>query len=101
MPTGSTKLQLPIAKAVGSQFQAVSANPTVARPQVAVPPPAPLVINGKSVVIDVRTMSGADVVAVLNTIPGVTASIDGQGRLVIQGANNIMGDGALREILGI
>lgn len=99
---GSTKIQLPIAKAVGAQHQATAVNQGgAAPPQVAVPPAAPLVINGRPVIIDVRTMSISDVINVINTIPGVTASIDGQGRLVIQGVVNIDGDGNLRAILGI
>lgn len=101
MATGSTKLQLPIAKPVGSQYQATSATPGQARPQVAIPPPSPIVINGKAVIIDVRSMSGSDVVNALNTIPGVTASINGQGQLVVIGARDIFGDTNLREILGI
>lgn len=102
MATGSTKIQLPIAKAVGSQHQPVASNQSgPAAGQVSVPPPSPLFINGRSVIIDVRSMSGADVVAAINTLPGVSASIDGQGRLVISGANSIDGDGNLRAILGI
>lgn len=102
MATGTTKIQLPIAKAVGSQHQPVTANQGgSAAPQIAVPPPAPLIINGRAVTIDVRTMSASDMVSAINTIPGVSASIDGQGRLVINGAFSIDGDGALRAILGV
>ena len=100
-PTGSTKIQLPIAKAVGAQHNPVSINQSVASPSVAVPPPSALVINGRSVIIDVRSMSAMDLCNVINTIPGITASIDGQGRLVITGVFSLDGDGNLRAILGI
>lgn len=102
MSTGSTKLQLPIAKAVGTQHQPVAVNQAaMAPPQVAVPPPSPLIINGRAIIIDVRSMSAGDIIALINTIPGVMASIDAQGRLVISGASSIDGDGNLRAILGI
>lgn len=102
MSTGNTKLQLPINKSVGSQHQPVAANQSgSAPPPVAVPASAPLVINGRLIVIDVRNMSTDDVVKLINTIQGVTASIDGQGRLVISGASSIDGDASLRAILGI
>lgn len=102
MSTGTTKIQLPIAKAVGAQHQPIAANQSgAAPPQVAVPPPAVLIINGRGVSIDVRSMSASDVVNAINTIAGVTASIDGQGRLMIAGASTIDGDGNLRAILGI
>lgn len=101
MATGNTKIQLPIAKAVGSQHQATSANPGApAQPQVTVPGPTPLYLNGHAVIIDVRSMSGADVVNAINQVQGVMASIDGQNRLVITGAD-IMGDSNLRAILGV
>lgn len=100
--SGSTKIQLPIAKAVGAQHQAVAVNQGGSAPaQIAVPPAAALIINGRAVIIDVRNMSISDVINVINTIPGVTASIDGQGRLVILGVFSIDGDGNLRAILGI
>ena len=73
----------------------------MASPSVAVPPPSALVINGRSVIIDVRSMSAMDLCNVINTIPGITASIDGQGRLVITGVFSLDGDGNLRAILGI
>lgn len=98
----STKLQIPIAKAVGAQHSPVAANSGgPASPSVAVPPPSALVINGRSVIIDVRTMSLDDLVKAINTLPGVTASIDGQGRLVITGVFSLDGDSNLRAILGI
>lgn len=102
MSTGSTKLQLPINKSVGSQHQPVAANQTgSAPPPVAVPAAAPLVINGRLIIIDVRNMSSDDVIRLINSIQGVTASIDGQGRLVINGAFSVDGDANLRAILGI
>lgn len=102
MSTGSTRIQLPIAKAVGAQHQPVAANQTgPASPQVAVPAPAALFLNGRGVIIDVRSMSATDMVNAINTIAGVTASIDNQGRLMISGASTIDGDANLRAILGI
>lgn len=97
---GKAKIQLPIGKSVGAQHQAPGIGGD-APPQVAVPGPTALAINGKAVVIDVRTMSGGDVVKAINTAPGVTASIDGAGRLMISGVSSIEGDGNLRAILGI
>lgn len=102
---GQTKLQVPIAKPVGAQTAPPSGNPSgPAAPQVSVPAPSPLIINGKATAsIDVRSMSPSDIVSTINNagIAGVTASIDGQGRLVITGIFSIGGDGNLRAILGV
>lgn len=101
---GQTKLQLPIAKAVGAQHSMPSATPGTAQPSVAVPPASSLTINGvRTAKIDVTTMSGDQVVAAINNagIAGVTASIDGAGRLVISGVTSIDGDGNLRALLGV
>lgn len=100
---GQTKMQLPVNKAVGAQHAPVSAS-AGAGPSVSVPSPSPLVINGRATAaIDVRTMTASDVVNAINNagIFGVTASIDGQNRLVIMGVNSIDGDSNLRAILGI
>lgn len=102
---GQTKLQLPISKAVGASVAPTSANQSgPAQVSVPVPPPGPLFINGRATqAIDVRTMTAMDVVNAINNaqIAGVTASTDGQGRLVISGVSSIAGDGALRAILGV
>jgi hypothetical protein len=98
--TGNKVNQFPIAKSVGAQHVPPASGGTVA-PSIAVPPPSPLVLNGTRVIIDVRTMSGSDIVNILNTIPGVTASINGNGALQVTGINMIDGDANLRAILGI
>lgn len=98
---GTSKIQLPVTKAVGAQHQPPGVG-TTAPPQVAVPSPsAALAINGKIVVIDVRSMSADDVLRTINTVPGVNASIDPTGRMVLTGVNSLEGDGDLRTILGI
>lgn len=100
---GQTKVQLPIGKAVGAQHAPTSSGST-AQPSVPVPSPAPLIINGRATAaIDVRTMTASDVVNAINNagIAGVTASIDGQGRLVISGVFSIDGNSNLRAILGV
>lgn len=97
---GNKASQFPISKAVGAQHNPPSSG-AMAAPSIAVPPPSPLAINGKVVTIDVRSMTGADIVALLNTIPGVTASINGAGALVVTGIASIDGDANLRAILGI
>jgi hypothetical protein len=97
---GNKASQFPISKAVGAQHSPPSSG-AMAAPSIAVPSPAPLVINGRRVTIDVRSMTGSDIVNLLNSIPGVTASIDGGGALVVTGINTIDGDGNLRAILGI
>jgi hypothetical protein len=98
---GNRVSQFPIAKGVGQQHTPIKAGSSQAAPSVAVPPPAPLIVNGRKVQIDVRSMSGADIVAVLNGVPGVSASIDGSNSLVVTGVNSIDGDPNLRAILGI
>lgn len=102
---GQTKLKLPIGNAVGAQYSPPSGNPSgPAAPAVVVPVPSSLVINGvRTANIDVRTMTPTDVLNVINSagIPGVTASIDGNGRLVITGISTITGNEAVRVILGI
>lgn len=101
---GGTKLQLPIGKPVGANHAPPSSDPTTAAATVMVPPPSTLLINGKATAqIDVRSMTSTDIVNAINNagIPGVTASIDGQGRLVITGIQAISGDSNLRAILGI
>jgi hypothetical protein len=99
---GNKVTQLPIAKAVGTQVSPAKAgSASMAAPSIPVPPPGPLVINGRRIQIDVRSMSGADIVALLNGIPGVKASIDGAGSLVISGVDSIDGASDLRAILGI
>lgn len=100
---GQTKVRLPVNKAVGAQHAPAAAGSTAA-PSVPVPSPAPLVINGRATApIDVRTMSASDVVNTINNagISGITASIDGQERLVISGVFSIDGDSNLRAILGV
>lgn len=102
---GSTKLQLPVGKAVGQQYSPPAANLSgPAAAQIAVPPASSLTINGmKTLAINLTTMSSTDVVNAINNsnIAGITASIDGQGRLTISGVNSIDGDANLRAILGI
>lgn len=98
-------MQLPIAKPVGAPHAppAVNSNGTAAA-QVAVPPPSTLLINGNATgLIDVRSMSPPDIVNAINNagLPGVSASMDGSGRLIITGVQSISGDGNLRAILGI
>lgn len=97
---GNKASQFPISKAVGQQHTPQGSGST-APPSVAVPSASSLVINGRQVTIDVRTMSGADIVNLLNTIPGVTASINGAGALMVTGIASIDGNGNLRAILGI
>jgi hypothetical protein len=71
------------------------------QPSVAVPPPnATLTINGVKVTIDVRSLTGAQIIAILNTIPGITASINGGGAIIVSGINSISGDANLRAMLG-
>lgn len=98
--SGNAKVQLPITKAVGSQHQTQGVG-AVAPPAVAVPPPSALLINGVTVIIDVRTMSGSDVVTLLNKVPGISAAIAGDGRLTISGITSFDGNSDLRVILGI
>jgi hypothetical protein len=97
---GNLATAFPIAKAVGA-LHSVPTGTAAAAPAVAVPPPSPLAINGKTVIIDVRTMSGSDIVNLLNGIPGITASIDGSSRLVVAGITMIDGNPNLRALLGI
>lgn len=97
---GNKVAQLPISKAVGQQHSPQSSG-SQASPSIPVPPPSPLAINGRVVTIDVRSMTGADIVNLLNAIPGVTASINGAGALVVSGIASIDGDANLRAILGI
>jgi hypothetical protein len=97
---GNKASQFPISKAVGAQHSPPSTG-AMAAPSVAVPSAAPLVVNGRAVTIDVRSMTGADIVNLLNGIPGVTASINGAGALVVTGIASIDGDAGLRAILGI
>jgi hypothetical protein len=100
---GQTKMQLPVSKAVGAQHAPASSG-AAAAPSVPVPSPSSLFINGRATAaIDVRSMTATDVVNAINNagIPGVTASIDGQNRLVISGVNSIEGDSNLRAILGV
>lgn len=97
---GHTATQFPINKPVGQQVTPQKTG--AAASSVPVPPPAALLINGKTVQIDVRTMSGADIVTrINNAVPGVTASIDGAGSLAIFGVDTIEGDAGLRAMLGI
>lgn len=99
---GSTRLALPIAKAVGAQYSSPSINQAVAAGAVAVPSPSPLIINGvATAAIDVRTMSGTDVVNIINNVSGVTAVIGPDGALLLSGVKSLAGDGNLRAILGI
>ncbi len=96
---GSTKLALPIAKAVGAQHGPQTVNQAMAAAPVSVPPPVPLTINGVNTApIDVRGMSGNDVVNTINNanIPG-----GGDGALLITGIQSLGGDANLRGILGI
>lgn len=88
----------PITKSVGQlHTPAGAASPG----GIPVPGPTFLSINGRTVTIDVRSMSQADVLILLNGIPGITATIDSQGRLQITGIQSISGDIALRGLLGI
>ena len=101
---GSTKLQLPIAKAVGAQHGPQTVNQSMAAAPISVPPPVPLTINGVNTApIDVRSMSGNDVINTINNanIPGVVASVGGDGALLITGIQSLGGDANLRGILGI
>jgi hypothetical protein len=100
---GSTRLAVPISKPVGAQHAPPSVGSGSAPAQVSVPSPTSLIINGvRTSAIDVRTMGPSDIVnAINNSVRGITASIDGQGRLVITGINSIDGDANLRAILGI
>jgi hypothetical protein len=97
---GNKTSQFPISKAVGAQHTPATSGPTQP-PSTPVPSPSPLVINGRRITIDVRTMSGSDIVNLLNAIPGVMASINGAGSLEVTGISSIDGDGNLRAILGI
>ena len=98
---GKTRLALPITKDVGSQHQPPAVAGGEAPPQVAVPGPSQMVINGRTIIIDVRKMQPVDVLGLLNTCPGVTANLDTQNRLTVSGIDTILGDGNLRVILGI
>jgi hypothetical protein len=101
---GQTKLALPIAKAVGAQHGPPSINQATALPQVSVPAPQPLIINGvNTAAIDVRSMSASDVINTINNanVAGVTASLGGDGSLLISGVQSLGGDPNLRAILGI
>jgi hypothetical protein len=100
--SGNQASQFPIGKGVGQQYvPTVSPGAGVAAPSIAVPGASPLVINGVQIIINVRTMSGQDIVNAINQIPGVTASINGAGVIVVSGINSIDGDANLRAILGI
>ena len=99
---GNQASQFPIGKAVGQQYVPVVAPGAPIAASIAVPGAAPLVLNGVVILINVRTMSGQDICnAINNAIPGVTASINGAGAIVITGINSIDGDANLRAILGI
>jgi hypothetical protein len=101
---GTTKLALPIVKAVGAQHSPQTVNQAAAAPAVSVPGPQPIIINGVTTApIDVRNMSATDVVNTINNanITGVTASLGGDGSLLISGEQSIGGDPNLRAILGI
>jgi hypothetical protein len=101
---GSTKLALPIAKTVGAQHSPPTVNQSMAAPAIAVPPPTPLVINGVNTAnIDVRNNTGTDVINAINNanIPGVAASVGGDGALLITGVQSLGGDANLRAILGV
>jgi hypothetical protein len=97
---GNKTSQFPISKAVGAQHTPATSGSTQP-PSTPVPSPAPLIVNGRRLTIDVRTMSGSDIVTLLNSIPGVIASINGSGSLEVTGIASIDGDANLRAILGI
>lgn len=99
---GNKVTNLPLTAAAGSQVTPTKAgSPAAVSPSVPVPPPAPLVINGVRIIIDVRSNSAATIVSLLNGIPGVMASIGPRSELVVSGINSIDGDSNLRTILGI
>jgi hypothetical protein len=100
---GTKAGQFPISQSVGQQYapQAGNGGTRTVPPSIAVPPPnAALTINGVRVTIDVRSLTGAQIVAILNTIPGITASINGTGAITVSGVNSITGEASLRAILG-
>ena len=99
---GNLAAGFPIAKPVGAAHSAATGTSTAA-PSVSVPPPSVLAINGKAVIIDVRTMSGTDIINTINNakIAGVTASIDPSGRLAVTGITTLEGEPNLRALLGI
>jgi hypothetical protein len=101
---GSTKAQFPIVKPVGASYAPTGASGSAALPAVTIPPPTALLINGRfTAPINVTTMSSSDICDVINNahIPGVTASVDSSGRLVISGVGTIDGSSDLRALLGI
>lgn len=98
---GNQAGQFPISAPIGSQYKPQGTAGGNTPPAVAVPPPIDtLTINGVKISIDVRSLTGAQIVALLNTIPGITASIAGNGAFQVQGVNSISGSSSLRAILG-
>jgi hypothetical protein len=61
-----------------------------------------LTISGINVSIDLTQHGAANIVDIINgrNIPGVTASLDRYGQLVINGASQVTGDALLLQHLG-
>ena len=98
---GSRGSQFPVRESVGQQHAVQKAGNGGA--QVSVPPASNLVLNGRAVLIDVRKMSGQDIVNAINNagIPNVTASLDPSGSLMVTGIDVIDAEANLRALLGI
>lgn len=97
----STLSQLPIYSAVGTVVNIPTANG--GQRSAKVPAPSTLVINGqRTALIDVRAMSAATIAQFINAMGcGARATIDGDGRLIIDNVTSFEGDGELRAFLGI
>lgn len=97
--TGNQAGQFPISAPVGQLYspQGGAANPAapVSRPN------AELTLNGVRLTIDVRSMTGQNIIDMMNTAPGIVASINGSGAIYVTGINSIAGNVELRSMLGI
>ncbi len=61
-----------------------------------------LTISGSNVSVDLSQHTAANIVDIINgrNIPGITASLDRYGQLVINGASQVTGDALLLQHLG-